>query len=95
MPSGKDFMRDLIDSAARGAYRPIDDAYADGFNEAAHICVSALSESINELLAQIKSGSYLSNEEQFLLSRLSQLKTEMEFGLRNFWASESVDRDPA
>ncbi|MEE1805232.1 hypothetical protein [Streptomyces sp. BE133] len=88
MSIGNRVMRELGDVMRTGAGRVLDNEYADGFNSAANICVSVLSDAIDGLLAKIKSGDYLSDEEQALLSRLTELKAEMEEGLRNFWESE-------
>lgn len=87
MAIGNRVMRELGDVMRTGAGRVLDNEYADGFNSAANICVSVLSDDIDVLLAKIKSGDYLSDEEQALLSRLTELKAEMEEGLRNFWES--------
>ncbi|WAP55057.1 hypothetical protein [Streptomyces sp. S465] len=88
MSIGNRVMRELGDVMRTGAGRVLDNEYADGFNTSANICVSVLSNAIDGLLAKIKSGDYLSAQEQALLSRLTELKAEMEEGLRNFWESE-------
>jgi hypothetical protein len=83
----KEFVGDLLGSARTSVNEHIDDAFADGYNEAANVCVGILSETINGLLKQIKPGSYLSDQEQFLLSKLNELKSETESALRDFWAN--------
>jgi hypothetical protein len=100
MPSGNGFMREVlervIDDARRNKNARFDAEYIDGFNEAANICLSVLSESIDGLLAKIESGDYLSNQEQFLLARLKGLETEMQTGFKNSFASglaDGADRD--
>jgi hypothetical protein len=79
----KDFVGDLLRESAGKHY---DNIFAEGYNEAANICVGVLSKHIDGLLKQIKSQNYLSNEEQFLLSRLNELKLETESELRDYWA---------
>ena len=90
MSSERGYRRDLLKSAALDVYRDVqsagrravndhvDDAYAAGFQEAVNICLSVLSESNASLLEKIEPGKGLSKEEQFLLRRLNELKTEME-----------------
>ncbi|MFF5447573.1 hypothetical protein [Streptomyces sp. NPDC012888] len=66
--------------------------FSEGFDEAANICVSIVAERIAELMTKIQSGSYLSTEEQFLLSRLTGLKEEMEKALHSFFDQDAQDR---
>jgi hypothetical protein len=61
-------------------------------HKAANVCVGVLSETIDGLLKQIKSGSYLSDQEQFLLSKLNELKSQTENALSDFWANTDSGR---
>ncbi|TWD25434.1 hypothetical protein FB570_103218 [Streptomyces sp. T12] len=94
MSIGNRVMRELGEVMRTSAGRVLDNEYADGFNSAANICVNVLSDAIDGLLAKIKSGDYLSDQEQALLSRLTELKAEMEEALRNFWESEPTGGQP-
>lgn len=72
--------------AARRAGRDVGDkVFADGYNEAANICVDVLSRKIDGLLSQIKAGRDLSSKEQFLLSALTELKSETQAELYRLW----------
>ena len=51
----------------------MNDAFFDGYNTAANICVDVITKNIDELFSQINSGSFLSDQEQFLLSKLNDL----------------------
>ena len=82
------FLDDLIRKIQQDARGRLDDEYLAGYNEAANICVDLLSKKIDGLLNQIKSGSYLSEEEQFLLSQLNALKSETERTLHAHLRSE-------
>ncbi|MER6839141.1 hypothetical protein [Streptomyces platensis] len=93
MSIGHRVMRELSDAMRTGAGRVLDERYAHGFDAAAGICVSVLSDAIDGLLGKIKSGKYLSDQEQALLSRLTELKAEMEEGLRKFWESDPTGND--
>jgi hypothetical protein len=88
----KEFVGDLVDSVRKSASEHSDDAFADGYNDAANICVGVLSETIDGLLKQIKLGSYLSDQEQFLLSKLNELKSQTENALSDFWANTDSGR---
>ncbi len=68
-----------------GVNRSVDGHFDDGYNEAAHTCIRILSEKIDDLLHQIKSGRYLSEQEQFLLSSLNEIRLETEVALRAFY----------
>ena len=72
--------------AARSAGRDVGDrVFADGYNDAANICVDVLSKKIDGLMSQIKAGRDLSSKEQFLLSALTELKSETQAELHRFW----------
>ncbi|MBB5871895.1 hypothetical protein F4553_005274 [Allocatelliglobosispora scoriae] len=90
MSSVNGFMRDVLDGVRKRVNDRDDDVFADGFNEATSICVGILSKNIDDLLNQIKSGSYLSDQEQFLLSRLTEMKSETEKCLRDYGGSTAT-----
>ncbi|MGV9216120.1 hypothetical protein ACTFTM_30070 [Micromonospora sp. RB23] len=73
----------IRDSAAARA----DGAFADGYNEAANICVAALEGKIDGLMGQISANRYLSDQEQYLVASLRELKSNTERALRDFWNS--------
>ena len=58
-----------------------------GYNEAGDRCLGVLSRNIDDLQTQVKSGSSLSKQDQFLLTKLHELKAEIESELRNFGAA--------
>ena len=68
----------------------MNDAFFDGYNTAANICVDVITKNIDELFSQINSGSFLSDQEQFLLSKLNDLKSETE---EKLMASSSLMQD--
>ncbi|MEV4535399.1 hypothetical protein AB0J82_16365 [Asanoa sp. NPDC049518] len=91
-------MGDLLRGALLGGVRRVvndreNDAFAHGFEEAAGICLGLLSKSIEGLMDQIKSGKFLSDQEQFLLLRLNEMKSETEGHLRDFWDSVATDEE--
>jgi len=88
----KDFLKDIMDDTKNGVRESGDkwmnEAFIDGYNEAADICVSIITKKIDELFSQINSGSFLSEQEQFMLSKLKELKSETEEELQVFWSSK-------
>lgn len=64
-----------------------------GYDEAAEICLSILSESIDELSDKDKTGKRLSDKEQFLHVQLNKLKREMERALIHSRAPGIADRE--
>lgn len=87
----KGFVGYLLGIVRESAKRRTDDAFAEGYSEAANVCVGVLSEAIDGLLEQIKSGNFLSDQEQFLLSKLNELKSETENALRDAWSTLVAD----
>ena len=57
--------------------------FSEGYDEAANICMGLLSKKIDDLLSQVKAGEYLSEQEQFLLSSLHEMRAEMDAALRD------------
>ncbi len=88
MSRGKDIARDLLSdartAALSGMRKAADDSFVDGFNEASHICVSILTTNIDDLLNKVKSGSNLTDREQFLLLSLTEMKSATERDLFDF-----------
>jgi hypothetical protein len=60
------------------------EAFNDGYNEDANICVGTITKKVDELFSQINSNSFLSEREQFMLLKLKELKSETEEKLRDF-----------
>lgn len=74
-----EFIKDVLKA-------PLDKEFSNGYNEAANICVGIITKKIDELFSKINSDSFLSTQEQFLLSKLKELQSETEDELRNFWS---------
>ena len=96
MPNEKNVTRDLLggvgrfalDGVRRVANEHSDASFTDGFNEAANICVEMLTKNIDELLNKIKFGNFLTEQEQFLLSRLTEMKSATEQSLFDYWEGQ-------
>ncbi len=91
MSIDKHLLYGLLGAMGKAENDRLIDAFADGYEEAADICVSVLTKNIDGLLNQIKSGNYLSDQEQFLLSKLTQVKTETERALRDYWDNSGTE----
>ncbi|MFC5647825.1 hypothetical protein ACFPYJ_01580 [Paenibacillus solisilvae] len=61
-------------------------AFYDGYDKATDICVGIITKKIEELFSKINSDSSLSKQEQFMLLKLNELKSETEKELRDFWS---------
>jgi hypothetical protein len=85
MASGEDFLRYVGGTVRKVALDRVDDAFAEGFKEAANISVEVLSKKMDDLLSRIKAGNPLSDQEQYLLVGLHELKSETEQSLRAYW----------
>ncbi|MFC8917616.1 hypothetical protein ACFT5C_17765 [Streptomyces sp. NPDC057116] len=70
-----DLKRDIID-------RHANENYAAGFDEAAHVCMSVLSDVIDGMMTRIKAGEFLSPQEQAALAQANELMKEMDKRLR-------------
>ncbi|MFQ3544224.1 hypothetical protein Q7A53_09055 [Halobacillus rhizosphaerae] len=77
----KKFIKDTVGDALNSQ---LNEAFNDGYNEAANICVGVITKKIDELFSKINSNSSLSNQEQFMLLKLKELKSETEEELRGF-----------
>lgn len=85
----KNFLKDTFNDALMEAgNKQLNDAFINGYNEAANICVGIITNKIDELFNKINSDSFLSEQEQFVLLKLKEIKTETEEELRNFWSSK-------
>ncbi|MFG1881983.1 hypothetical protein [Micromonospora sp. NPDC049102] len=74
-----DFMGDV----ARGAgARLVAEEFAKGYDEAADILMRILSEEIDELSNRPKVGRYLSEQDQFLLSSLCDIRARIQAALK-------------
>ena len=67
----KEIGNDTLKKVRESADSHMNDAFFDGYNTAANICVDVITKNIHELFSQINSGSFLSDQEQFLLSKLN------------------------
>jgi hypothetical protein len=87
----KKLLRDAFDDAMNDVResdrKRMNEFFIDGYNEAANICVGILTKKIDDLFSKIDSDSYLSKQEQFMLSKLKELKSETEDELRDFWSN--------
>lgn len=79
----RELARDIIVDVRR---RLLEGVYDHGYNEAGDRCLGVLSKNIDDLQTQVKSGSSLSKQDQFLLTKLHDLKAEIESELRDFGA---------
>lgn len=85
----KEIGNDTLKKVRESADSHMNDAFFDGYNTAANICVDVITKNIDELFSQINSGSFLSDQEQFLLLKLNDLKSETEEKLVDFCKGNS------
>lgn len=83
-------VRVLVDNAKDIGRRVFDAQRAEGFENATTICIGVLSKNIDDLMNKPKSGSYLNDEEQFLLSRLTEIKSAIEQDLLDYRGSTAT-----
>lgn len=84
-----DFIGDLGRGIRWSAHARVEDAFVDGFNEAAHIAVAALTQKIDGLAARMaQAASSPASQDQFVLVALTQLKSEIEAELRRYFEDE-------
>ncbi|AQY01866.1 hypothetical protein [Microbacterium foliorum] len=76
------FGGELLGSVRGMAKGHVDQAFSEGFDAAASLCVNLVAKTIADLMAKISSGVLLSNDEQILAGKLTDLKAEMEQQLR-------------
>ncbi|MEV0809332.1 hypothetical protein [Micromonospora sp. NPDC050200] len=82
----KDFVRNVADGVRERNRALFEDEFFNGFEGAANICLSVLSESIAEIKS--KPGGKSSTQEQLLLLKLYEIKDEIEARLRDFPANQ-------
>ncbi len=58
-----------------------DDKFNDGYNTAAEVCIFPITQRIEKLHNKINNDEFLSNQEQFLLVKMIELKKEIEDNL--------------
>ncbi|MFB8386528.1 hypothetical protein ACFC3F_05215 [Microbacterium sp. NPDC055910] len=68
-----------------------DQAFEDGFNTAANICVQLVTDASAELTTKMSSTS-LSDREQAQLAQLTRLKGEMEQALYAYWEKAATEQ---
>ncbi len=85
----KEFMREIKDitlnAVRESENKRMNEEFNDGYNEAANICVGIITKKIDELFSKINSDSSLSKQEQYMLSKLNELKSETEEELSSFF----------
>lgn len=91
MASQGNFLSDILQRVRADAHARVDEGFVQGFNEAANVCVNAVSARFDAVMKRIAPGSSLSEAEQLLLAELNTLKAEMEADLRAFW--QEADHD--
>lgn len=79
------FMHYVSNIVTESKNKVVEEIYADGYDMAAHICLGIITKKMDELYGQISSGSFLSEQEQYMLSKLKELKSETEEKLNYFW----------
>lgn len=84
MSGTNSFMADILGKLRESASSHVDDAFVDGYIQAANDCMQILSRSIDGLINQVQSGRYLSEHEQFLLASLTKIRSEVEAAFREF-----------
>jgi hypothetical protein len=67
-----------------------DKVFVDGYTEAANTCVGLISQKIDRLMDQIRSGQDLSAKDQYLLSKLTDLRAETEDKLRAYLEAPEI-----
>jgi hypothetical protein len=85
----KRFIRDTIGEALNDVRESennrMNEEFNVGYSEAANICVGVITKKIDELFSKINSDSSLTKQEQLMLLKLKELKSETEEELRNFF----------
>lgn len=88
MPGLNDFVGDVLRTTASGVTAK---AFADGYNEAANISMDLLSRKIDGLHSEIRSHRFLSEQDQFLLSSLDEMRSELDAALRDNWSAADTE----
>lgn len=81
------FMRDIGNGSFKRVRESVNDhqvdAFFEGYDEAATVCMHAVEARVEELHSRINDGYVLTEKEQFLLAQLSVLKKEMDDALQS------------
>lgn len=93
MPNWSNIGHSLLGHLATGIVDYDGKKYAEGFDDAAIICLNHLEEEIQRLYAQLKAGKKLTAQEQFLSVSLGKLKSDMEQSLRNHFTPEPEESE--
>jgi hypothetical protein len=88
VPGLNNFVGDVLRTAASGV---VDRVFADGYNAAANISVDLLSQKIDGLHGQVRAGQSLSEKDQFLLSSLDAMRSELDAALRGYWEGSDTE----
>lgn len=91
---GQELQNSLRESAKQARGERDDDMHLSGFQAAYRINSRRLDESIDALKAKLTAGE-LSKMEQVVLSRLEQLRSELEADFDYYWQAADVDWRPA
>ena len=76
-------MANLLKDASKKIFVGIhNDVYLKGYDEAADICVSHITRSIDKLKRRMRNDNKLSEKEQFLMITLEDLRDEIEDALK-------------
>lgn len=76
--------REALGRVQSAAGERVDQAFEDGFNEAANLCVQVVAEAAGALSSKMATEA-LTDREQAQLARLTFLKEEIERALYGFW----------
>lgn len=80
----REFGREALGRVRNAAGERVDQAFEEGFNEAANLCVRVVAEAAAPLTAKMATEA-LTEREQAQLARLTILKDEIERALYGFW----------
>jgi len=86
------FKEKMAVSLAYGVRAAIDGPIIDGYCWSADVCIGLIENKINAMFNQMQNGNYLSEQDQFYLSKLRELQSEMinelNFNLESYKARE-------
>jgi len=87
-----DFKERMAVSLAYGLRAAMDGPIVDGYCWGADVCIGLIENKINAMFNQMQSGNFLSEQDQFFLSKLRELQSEMinelNFSLENYTSRE-------
>jgi len=67
----------IINAIEEGRKRSLEDKHLYGYDLAAGICTGVIDEKINELNVRMGTGNFLSDNEQYFLGQLHEIKKEI------------------